>query len=33
MEESQRELNLSKKGTVLANILEKLKKLKAVECS
>jgi len=33
MEESQREQNLSKKAAVLATILEKLKKLKASECS
>lgn len=33
MEESQRELSLSKKGAVLSEILERLKQLKAEECS
>lgn len=33
MEESQRELNLSRKGTILSNILERLKKLKGEECT
>ena len=33
MEESQREQSLSKKGSVLAAILEKLKKLAGRECA